>query len=105
MDNPPPTEEPICSREDVFDDPSTLEAVHCACRHESALDICVKPLSAQDSPFSVINVHVLENVGPFGVFKQEEPVCLNWVCFTLKYLSSAIESQVSERPVSDSVGM
>ena len=41
MDNPPPTEEAICSREDVSADLSTREAVPCACRHESVLGICV----------------------------------------------------------------
>ena len=39
---------------------------------------------------SVINVHVLENTGI--LVGAQESVCLNWVFFTLKSLSSATES-------------
>ena len=67
MDNLPSTEEAICSREDFSADLSAREAVLCACRHESALGLGMCVISVDPrGPFSVINVHVLENIGPFG---------------------------------------
>ena len=41
MDNPPLTEEAICSHEDVSAELSARTAVLCACRHESVLGILV----------------------------------------------------------------
>ena len=94
MDNPPSTEEAVCSREDFSADLSAREAVLSACRHAGALGICVCNLCRPEiSPFSVKNVHVLENVGSLVVAK-EESVCLNWVCLTLKSLTSTTESPV-----------
>ena len=40
-DNPLPTEEATCSREDVSADLSIREGVFCAGIHESALGICL----------------------------------------------------------------
>ena len=48
-------------------------------------------------PFSVINVHVFENIEHFGGCTGE--VCLNWACFTLTSLSSATESPITTSSV------
>ena len=68
MDNTPSTKEAMCSGKDVSAEISASEAVLCACRLESNLSICVNLCRPEIAPFSVINVHVLENIGPFSSY-------------------------------------
>ena len=91
MDNPPSTKDPICSREDVSADISASGQSFAPAGMKASLVYVCNLCRPEMTPFR--NINVLENLGSL-VGTQENYICFNWVCFTLKSLSSATESPV-----------
>ena len=91
MDNPPSTKDPICGREDISADISASGQSFAPAGMKAPLVYVCNVCRPEMTPFRVMNV--LENLGP-SVGTQDNYICFNWVCFTLKSLSSATESPV-----------